>query len=142
MGKSENRLRYSRMLQLTKFHIGGSRDGLVGVTGAWRPNKSDLELLESRLADISVVQSQSASKDTHIGQPSLYYRQYIAVLVGRRKLIYVNGFLDKPPSSWRKRVVNICDTGPTDWGVVYDPANTHFFDLRTNVGLPVPPPPP
>lgn len=104
-----------------------SRDGLVGVTGAWRPNKSDLELLESRLADISVVQSQSASKDTHIGQPSLYYRQYIAVLVGRRKLIYVNGFLDKPPSSWRKRVVNICDTGPTDWGVVYDPANTHFL---------------
>src|SRR4051812_35908015 len=77
-----------------------SRDGLPTVTGGWRPKKSDLEVLESHLADISALQTQSTSENAHIRQPTRYYRQYIGVLVGERRLIYINGFLDKPPASW------------------------------------------
>jgi hypothetical protein len=76
-----------------------------------------------------------------IRQPYVYYRQYIPVVVGSQKLIYVNAFSHKPLASWRTRLVDICDTGATEWGVLYDPTTGEFSDLRTNSALAAPPPP-
>jgi hypothetical protein len=81
-------------------------------------------------------------RDVQILQPDAYYRQYIPAMVGSKKLIYVNAFSFKPPASWRTRLVDICDTGATEWGVLYDSTTGEFSDLRTNAPLPVPPPPP
>jgi hypothetical protein len=119
-----------------------SREGLAHVDGSWHPTTPDIELLESRLVRISGLRSKGALKGLQINQPDRYYRQYIAVVIGGHKLIYLNAFSQKPPSSWRTRLVDICDTGPAEWGVLYDPATGHFSDLRTNAMLAPPPPPP
>ncbi|PYV71480.1 MAG: hypothetical protein DMG96_28705 [Acidobacteria bacterium] len=112
-----------------------SREGLPNVDGSWRPTKYDIELLESRLADISRLRSKGALKSIQISQPGRYYRQYIAVVVGGHRLIYVNAFSHRPTSFWRTRLVDICDTGPSEWGVLYDPGTGSFSDLRTNAIL-------
>ena len=119
-----------------------SRENLSNVDGSWRPTKPDIELLESRLVDISRLRSKGAVKGIHISQPGRYYRQYIAVVVDGHKLIYVNAFSNKPPSSWRTRFVDICDSGTSEWAVLYDPANGYFADLQTNAILAPPPPAP
>jgi hypothetical protein len=119
-----------------------SRVGLQRVDGSWRPTRAEIELLESRLVDILQLQSKGAVKDIRISQPNRYYRQYIAVVVRGHKLIYLNAFSHNPPSSWRTRLVDICDTGPQEWGVLYDPETGHFSELRTNAMLAPPPPPP
>jgi hypothetical protein len=119
-----------------------SRKGLPHVDGSWRPTTADIELLESRLPDILRLRSKAALKGIQISQPGRFYRQYIPVVVGRHKLIYVNAFSTyKPPSSWRTRLVDVCDTGRGEWGVLYDPATGNFSDLQTNSVLAPPPPP-
>jgi hypothetical protein len=119
-----------------------SRKGLPHVDESWHPITHDVELLESRLADILRLRSKGALKGIQIRQPGRYYRQYVAVVVGRRKLIYVNAFsTHEPPLSWRAQLVDTCDTGPAEWGVLYDPATGDFSDLRTNAVLEPPSPP-
>ena len=123
-----------------------SREGISGVSGSWRPDADQLGLLESRLMSVSRLRSIGGDigeiRDVQILQPDAYYRQYIPAVVGSKKVIYVNAFSFKPPASWRTRLVDICDTGATEWGVLYDPTTGEFSDLRTNAPLPVPPPPP
>ncbi len=123
-----------------------SRTGLNGITGTWYPRKSDVQLLELHLADISRLHNQDGSQDIRIDQPSNYYRQYIPILVGKHRLIYVNAFSPTqpptPPASWHTRFINVCDGGPAEWSVIYDPATKRFSALSTSAALPVPPPPP
>ncbi len=117
-----------------------SREGLPHVDGSWHPTKLEIKRLEARLVNISRLRSKDAA--IQISQPDQYYRQYVAVVVRGQKRIYVNAFLDRPPSSWHKRIFDICDSGPSGWGVLYEPANGNFSDLRTNAMLLAPPPPP
>jgi hypothetical protein len=117
-----------------------SREGVPNVDGSWRPTKLEIERLESRLMDISRLRSKDAA--IQISQPDHYYRQYVAVVVRGYKLIHVNAFSDRPSSVWHRRIIDICDSGPSGWGVLYEPANGHFSDLRTNAMIPAPPPPP
>jgi hypothetical protein len=121
-----------------------SRDGVAGITGGWRPLQSDIDQLESRLPDISRLRSRVediGEAGIQIRQPTNYYRQYIGIVVGNRKLIYINAFSDPHPE-WRTQVVDVCDSGPSEWGVLYDPVTGRFSSLRANGGLPPPPPPP
>ena len=117
-----------------------SREGLPKVAGSWRPTTAQIELLESRLMDISRLVSGGEVKGVQISQPAHYYRQYVPVLVGKQQLIYVNAFSDSPPPAWRTGFVDMCDADA--WGVLYDPRTGHFSSLRINSSLPVPPPPP
>lgn len=123
-----------------------SREGVGKVQGSWNPTSHDIERLESELAAISRLRSRHGEvgelKGVQISQPYAYYRQYVAVVAGGHKLIYVNAFSYQPPSSWRKQLVDLCDTGRDAWGVQYDPATGHFSDLIINVGLTPPAPPP
>jgi len=120
-----------------------SRSGLQRVDGAWQPTGAEIKLLESRLDGVSQLRSEGAPSGVQIGRPKLYFRQYIAVMVAGQKLIYVNAFSSiSPPLDWRKRLVDICDSGPSEWGVLYNPKGGIFLDLQTNVGLVPPPPPP
>ena len=116
-----------------------SRQGISGVRGSWHPTQTELERLESHLMRISRLKSEDELK--RVQQPAGFYRQYIPIVVGGRKLIYVNAFSWTPTSYWRERIVDVCDTGPSGWGVLYDPRTAEFSHLRTNAVL-VPPPPP
>jgi hypothetical protein len=119
-----------------------SREGPHGIAGTWYPRKSDIQLLELHLADISRLQNQDGSQDIRINQPGNYYRQYIPILLGKRRLIYVNAFLPTPHPSWHTSFINMCDRGSKDWSVLYDPTTKRFSTLTTSAALPVPPPPP
>jgi hypothetical protein len=77
-------------------------------------------------------------KEQGIDDPLHYYRQYFGIVVGGRKLIYLNAvckaFLK---SSWRtKLVTGVCDGG-CNWGAIYDP-ETHVFSewVRDGAGPP------
>ena len=117
-----------------------SREG-ISNTGSWYPNAGQIGLLEFRLVSVSRLRINGETRNGQVLHPDAYYRQYIPVVVGSKKRIYVNAFSQKPPASWRTRLVDICDTGATEWGVLYDSAAGEFSDLRTNSEL-MPPPPP
>ena len=115
-----------------------SREGLPRVAGSWRPTTAKIELLESRLMDVSRLVSTGEVNGVRISQPAHYHRQYVPVLLGKQQLIYVNAFSDSPPSTWRTGFVDMCDADA--WGVLYEPRTGHFSDLRINSALPPPPP--
>jgi hypothetical protein len=106
------------------------------VVGGWEPTKGDIQSLESHLSRISKLRSKEGVVGTRIANPSSYYRQYVGIMVGARKLIYVNAFdafhENEPPSFWREQLVYICDGGSSAWGVLYDPETHKFSELRTN----------
>jgi hypothetical protein len=119
-----------------------SREGVANVTGSWRPNQSDIEVLESHLGDIRLLKTNGLGRSIPIISPNQYYRQYIGIVVEGRELIYVNAFSGKPPSYWRERIVDICDSGAEGWGAIFDPKHARFYNLNVNRSLPAPPPPP
>lgn len=119
-----------------------SREGVSNITGSWHPNKNDIQRLESRLPLISSLRSAGELNGVQIQHPDRYYRQYIAVVVGSHKMIYVNAFSDDPLPPWRTGLVDVCDSGPSGWGVLYDPITGKFSSMRVNSTLAVPPPPP
>ena len=103
------------------------------VDGGWEPTKANIESLEAHLSDIAKLRSFSGVVGARIADPSNYYRQYVGILVGKRKLIYVNAFGTPPFPRWRERFAWTCDGGVNDWGALYDPRNHRFFRLATNV---------
>jgi hypothetical protein len=61
------------------------------------------------------------------------WRQYVGIVVGGRRLIYVNGFSAQPPlEHWKTEPVIMCDGGEGAWGVLYDPAKRTFSGLAFN----------
>ena len=112
-----------------------SRAGIPKVSGSWHPTQTELERLESHLMRISKLKSGDELKQVQIGQPAAFYRQYIPIVVGGRKLIYINAFSWTPASYWQERIMDRCDTGPSGWGVLYEPRTGQFSHLRTNAML-------
>lgn len=110
-----------------------SRPGPPKFDGTWRPTKADIDAMESRLTRISRLRSKSGIIGARIEHPDRYYRQYVGIIVGKRKLIYINAICgDEPPSFWRERPVMVCDGGGCSWGVVYDIVSGEFSHLELN----------
>jgi hypothetical protein len=105
-----------------------SRNAPRKVDGSWRPTLADLDLLESRLPQISKLKSEGG---VQLQNPGGYYRQYVAIVIGGHQFIYINGLCRKPESNWREHLEIICD-GDCDWGVLYDPSTGEFSDLQVN----------
>jgi len=109
-----------------------SRTGPGRVDGGWAPEASDVATLEAQLGDVAKVESSGGVRAT-ISNPFGSYRQYVGIVVGGKRLIYVNAFApDLVPKDWKTRLVNVCDGGPAFWGVIFDPMAGKFFDLKTN----------
>jgi hypothetical protein len=110
-----------------------SREG-PKVDGTWTPTAADLQGLEGKLSQLSKLKSNGGMTNIHIANPARYYRQYVAVVVAGRKLIYINAFSGdlEPGDSWHKRLENICDGGLGTWGALYDPETRVFSELKTN----------
>lgn len=62
------------------------------------------------------------------------YRQYVGMYRAGRRVIYANGFAADPAPRlpWRTEVLVVCDGGPTNFGVVFDPATGEFSDFQGN----------
>lgn len=109
-----------------------SRPGPPKFDGTWKPTDADIHAMESRLTRVSRLRSKSGVIGARIEHPDRYYRQYVGIIVGKRKLIYINAFCDdEPPSYWQERPVNVCDGG-CSWGVVYDIVTGEFSHLELN----------
>jgi hypothetical protein len=105
--------------------------------GTWTPAHVDIKAMESRLASVSRLRSGRgigrATIKPRIEHPERYYRQYLGIMIGKRKLIYINAFCDKePPPYWEERPVQVCDGGSCYWGLVYDPKARKFSHLELN----------
>lgn len=102
------------------------------VDGSWKATQHQIATLESNLKHISSLRSAGSLRGKSISHPEDCYRQYIAVIVGGRKLIYVNAFCGIQLPGWRTHFVTICDGGESVWGVLYDPSTEVFSDLEVN----------
>ena len=106
---------------------------MLGVASPryWTPSRADVRRLEADLPRLRSPGGTPITPDiTH------YYRQYLGIVAGRRRLIYVNGFA-APPSAegandWRRRPVFVNDGGTGFFHVIYDPRTRRFQDFGFN----------
>ena len=113
-----------------------SRDGPGKVSEGWLPTPEQILQAETLLPKF--VRANGRPK----GPLSYYYRQYLGVVIGDKRLIYVNVFprwlIEREelsgisPSNWRTAFINICDGGDGFWGALYDPKTLRFSSPRFN----------
>jgi hypothetical protein len=87
--------------------------------------------MESRLESISRLRGVTGKQIEH---PGKYYRQYVGIVAGERKFIYINAFCETFPKllDWQQRPLDACDGGDCFWSAVYDPLSGEFSDLQIN----------
>lgn len=66
--------------------------------------------------------------------PAPFFRQYGGLLIGGRKIIYVNAFRAHAwgLSDWRSKAFDICDGGSNFFGVEYDVETKTFRPFAFN----------
>jgi hypothetical protein len=113
-----------------------SREGPGRVAEGWQPTSEEIAQAEAVLPKF--VRANGRPR----GPLSSYRRQYLGVVIGGRRLIYVNVFREwviegREPSGpaqhdWRTQFVRVCDGGDDFWGALYDPHTRRFFSPRFN----------
>jgi len=110
--------------------------------GSWTPTPRDVANLEANLPALREMESDvcCGGRTARVEDPDAFYRQYVGVVVGGRRLIYVNAFArntfehwpeaDRP--DWRREPQTVCDGGESFWGVLYDPERRTFSHLAFN----------
>jgi hypothetical protein len=109
-------------------------DASAGPVESWEPTVADINGLEDNLSQIRAMH-ETRGANRHIESPDQYFRQYLAIVVGERKLIYVNAVCSvdaRALSVWRKKLFIAYDGGACYWQATYDPAAKQFFDLTIN----------
>jgi hypothetical protein len=112
-----------------------SRPGPPKFGATWQPTETDVRAMESRLSRVSQLQARGVPsvQSARIEHPDQYFRQYVGIVVDKRKLIYINAFCGMVSrDNWREHSVDVCDGGGCFWGVVYDTTTREFSDLEIN----------
>jgi hypothetical protein len=129
---------------LTLIHT-CSRGNLEGVQGAWTPTSSQIVGLEKDLPEAFRIARKAWAQMVRAGKtnlkpddvdrtPASFFRQYGGLLIGGRKVIYVNAFRAPPwgLNDWRSKAVDICDGGANFFGVGYDVERKDFGPFAFN----------
>ncbi|MEZ5292837.1 MAG: hypothetical protein R2745_17275 [Vicinamibacterales bacterium] len=112
-----------------------SRGFPPGLTGYWAPTTDELRELEERLA------AQLAQDVPLISRPLnrrrlVVWRQYVGMLRGGVKVIYVNGMpaesLERHEAEWRRGQLLVCGGGASNFGIVYDTTTRQFDSFEGN----------
>ena len=100
----------------------------------WEPTEQDVSRLESRLGALAKLRSEGCCLRGHkLSSLSGYYLQYVGLVVGGRRVVYVNGFrASETPANWRGQPEVACDGGTDYWGAIFDPATSRFSLLSIN----------
>jgi hypothetical protein len=107
--------------------------GSVASQGSWQPTKADIDGLEANLSKVSALKAEGWPSTIRIDHPQQYFRQYVAILRGGQRRIYVNAFCDEQlRSEWRDRLVVVNDGATCFWQALYDPTIKKFSNLRIN----------
>ena len=114
-----------------------SRNTPGPVQGTWQPNKAQIAKLEELLP--KAIDEALAKRGEHPDRSRVYLRQYAGLVVGGRKIIYVNAFtrdvLGTEQSStldWRLHATLVCDGGSGFFGVEFDPDKETFAHFEFN----------
>ena len=107
-----------------------SRVSPAKVSDFWTPSVAEVLVIEQRLPEL-------LRKSGHKIDFARSRHQYIGVISGGTKLIYLNAIPAFEPNSrdhtdWRLTAVTICDGGDAFWGVEFDPADNTFHNLGFN----------
>lgn len=115
-----------------------SRPSPGPVGGTWKPTKTQILELESRLPH--VISSELTNKKLN-GEfkPYDYFRQFAGLIVAEKKVIYVNGIHREAfgheaeeGSFWWQKPLIICDGGAIAFGVEYKPDTSEFDNFSFN----------
>jgi hypothetical protein len=111
-----------------------SRPGPPEHDSTWQPGPEDIRALEVRFGKLERMKARNCCLlGARVGHLERYFLQYVGIVSGGRRLIYINAFKDdKPHPSWRTTLVSVCDGGAGYWGAVFDPAMGRFSDLAFN----------
>ncbi|HLT47709.1 MAG TPA: hypothetical protein VK002_10820 [Rubricoccaceae bacterium] len=102
------------------------------VEGGWNPSEADVRLLEEHLPDLLTLPSTACClPDARLDDLGRYHRQYVGVVIGGRRLIYVNAFPARLSAEAGEPFI-VCDGGTSFWGALFDPETATFSDLAFN----------
>ena len=105
----------------------------IASSGTRQPTKDDIDGLEASLSQVSSLKAVNwpTSSNIRIDHPEQYLRQYVAVIRGGRKEIYINALCDQIlVPDWRQRLVVVSDGATCFWQALYDPTTKRYSDLR------------
>ena len=100
---------------------------------SWEPTLGEMNGSETALAQISALSSSNPDLTQHIDNPRTYYRQYLAVSVKGKRMLFLNALCSvEQDGSWRKHLVIVRDGGKCFRHAIYDPSVQKFSDLTIN----------
>ena len=117
--------------QGTKLLNQCSRTAPLHVSEFWIPSAASVRAAEKALPE-------ALRATAHKIDLRNCYRQYLGIVSGGKKLIYVNAFsgtvfVHEPlRKSWKSEAMMVCDGGDVFWGAVFDPATNAFTDFQFN----------
>lgn len=100
-------------------------------TDFWTPSEQDLALLEDLLPRFVESNPPTDSSSIQATDLKAYARQYLGIVYGGRRVVYVNLFPRKG-STVRAGVVAVCDGGPDFFGVDFDFDREVFTNIDYN----------
>jgi hypothetical protein len=116
-----------------------SREPVRDVESLWMPSSEDLQRLE---ADLPRLQGQTSQlfclANTPLPDPAKYDRQYVGVIIGGKRWVYVNAFTQVADLLWangldpNRDLIHVCGGGEEHWSVLYDPSARLFTQLAIN----------
>ena len=111
-----------------------SRSGPSAVEGLWDVPTDVVAVLEQDLHKLSRLKATGCcSLGGKIRHPEEYFRQYLGLVVGGKRVVYVNAFkLAATHPRWQAAPVGVCDGGSDYWGALYEPESRRFYDLAIN----------
>ncbi|MDH4120242.1 MAG: hypothetical protein OEV94_00850 [Deltaproteobacteria bacterium] len=110
-----------------------SRDSPEHVEDGWTPSPQIIQEMETRIPQLKNLESKACCGKGKIeGKLSDYSLQYAGIVVGGRRLIYINAFPKKLETPEWTSLMVVCDGGKSFWGAVYDPATGTFSQLAFN----------
>ena len=109
-----------------------SRDVPQSITGYWTPSDSQVAALKPAL-DLYFRQ-HSADRGIVPSYPlESYHGQYTGIVSGGKQLIYGNFYIRMGGMLHEdSEAVNVCDGGPSFFGVVFDPATNQIVGVAFN----------
>lgn len=114
----------------------------AALDGFWAPSPPQVAAFDSALAPLLRSRLAAAASDVRPAAPiSAYYRQYIGLELGGKRVIYANGFrgsamqlIGERADAWRTGAITACDGGDAFFGAVFDPVSRTIVRLDFNGG--------
>jgi len=106
------------------------------IAGTWAPKQDDVSAMEANFHQVSVL-SRKYQPGRQVENPIEYFRQYLGLLAGEKKRIYVSAFCglnnnSLAPKYWRDHLFMISDGGSCVWQALYDVSAREFVGLSVN----------